>query len=143
MCTQVDMERIRDGRRARRSRRSATSASSIRAWAFRASSASTGRSRPRAFAPFARPRRMSFIAPRRWATQLTLANGNLLSERATGWEAGVGYAAATGARCARAIFLPQVNRPIAALTTNPNSSPILLHARESRPDREPRRLAGL
>ena len=57
--------------------------------------------------------------------ELTLANGDLKSERATGWEAGVATQHAWGAVRA-SYFLTQVNRPIAALTTNPNSSPILL-----------------
>ncbi len=57
--------------------------------------------------------------------QLTLANGNLLSERATGWEAGVATQRNWGTVRA-SYFLTEVNRPIAALTVNPNSSPILL-----------------
>jgi outer membrane receptor protein involved in Fe transport len=57
--------------------------------------------------------------------ELTLANGNLKSERATGWEAGLATHQQWGAIRA-SYFLTQVNRPIAALTTNPNSSPILL-----------------
>jgi outer membrane receptor protein involved in Fe transport len=57
--------------------------------------------------------------------QLTLANGNLLSERATGWEAGLAAERSWGS-FRSSYFLTQVNRPIAALTTNPTSSPILL-----------------
>jgi outer membrane receptor protein involved in Fe transport len=57
--------------------------------------------------------------------ELTLANGSLTSERATGWEAGLATHQPWGAIRA-SYFLTQVNRPIAALTTNPNSSPILL-----------------
>ncbi len=57
--------------------------------------------------------------------QLTLANGNLLSERATGWEAGVATQRNWGTVRA-SYFLTQVNRPIVALTENPSSSPILL-----------------
>jgi outer membrane receptor protein involved in Fe transport len=57
--------------------------------------------------------------------QLTLANGNLLSERATGWEAGIATQRNWGTVRA-SYFLTEVNRPIAALTVNPNSSPILL-----------------
>lgn len=57
--------------------------------------------------------------------QLTLANGSLLSERATGWEAGVATQRSWGTVRA-SYFLTQVNRPIAALTKNPSSSPILL-----------------
>ena len=56
------------GCRPPRSRRSATSASSIRASASRASSLTIGPSRPRASAPFARPRPTNSTAPRRSAT---------------------------------------------------------------------------
>ena len=56
--------------------------------------------------------------------ELTLANGNLKSERATGWETGLATHYNWGAIRA-SYFLTEVNRPIAALTTNPNSSPIL------------------
>ena len=57
--------------------------------------------------------------------QLTLANNNLLSERATGWETGLASQRPWGAIRA-SYFLTQVNRPITAYTINPNSSPILL-----------------
>jgi outer membrane receptor protein involved in Fe transport len=57
--------------------------------------------------------------------QLTLPNGNLLSERATGWEAGLAAERSWGS-IRSSYFLTQVNRPIAALTINPNSSPIRL-----------------
>jgi outer membrane receptor protein involved in Fe transport len=57
--------------------------------------------------------------------QLTLANGNLLSERATGWEAGVATQQRWGSVRA-SYFLTEVNRPITAVITNPNSSPIQL-----------------
>jgi outer membrane receptor protein involved in Fe transport len=57
--------------------------------------------------------------------QLTLPNGNLLSERATGWEAGLAAQRSWGS-IRTSYFLTQVNRPIAALTINPTSSPILL-----------------
>jgi outer membrane receptor protein involved in Fe transport len=57
--------------------------------------------------------------------KLTLANSNLLSERATGWEAGLATQRNWGTVRA-SYFLTQVNRPIVALTENPNSSPILL-----------------
>jgi outer membrane receptor protein involved in Fe transport len=56
---------------------------------------------------------------------LTVPNFNLLSERATGWEAGL----ATERRwitVRASYFLTQVNRPITALTIDPASSPILL-----------------
>jgi outer membrane receptor protein involved in Fe transport len=57
--------------------------------------------------------------------QLTLANNSLLSERATGWEAGVASQRSWGVIRA-SYFLTEVNRPIAAFTINPSSSPILL-----------------
>jgi outer membrane receptor protein involved in Fe transport len=57
--------------------------------------------------------------------KLTKPNGNLLSERATGWEAGVTTSHPWGTIRA-SYFLTQVNRPITALTINPDSSPILL-----------------
>ena len=57
--------------------------------------------------------------------KLTLPNGTLLSERATGWEAGVATERNWGTVRA-SYFLTQVNRPIVAVTTNPTSSPILL-----------------
>ena len=57
--------------------------------------------------------------------QLTLPNTSLLSERATGWETGVTTAYGWGSVRA-SYFLTQVNRPIAAVTVNPTSSPILL-----------------
>jgi len=57
--------------------------------------------------------------------KLTLPNGNLLSERATGWETGIASEWHWGT-VRSSYFLTQVNRPIVAVTTNPNSSPILL-----------------
>ena len=57
--------------------------------------------------------------------QLTLPNNNLLSERATGWEAGLASQRPWGVIRA-SYFLTEVNRPITAFTINPNSSPILL-----------------
>lgn len=57
--------------------------------------------------------------------KLTLPNGGLESERATGWEAGGAHASRWGMLRA-SYFLTQVNRPIVAVTTNANSSPILL-----------------
>jgi outer membrane receptor protein involved in Fe transport len=56
---------------------------------------------------------------------LTKPNFNLLSERATGWETGVSTEWHWGT-IRSSYFLTQVNRPIAALTINPTSSPILL-----------------
>ncbi|HEY2468603.1 MAG TPA: TonB-dependent receptor [Terracidiphilus sp.] len=57
--------------------------------------------------------------------KLTLPNSSLLSERATGWEAGVASEWRWGT-VRTSYFDTQVNRPIVAVTTNPNSSPILL-----------------
>lgn len=57
--------------------------------------------------------------------QLTKPNGSLLSERATGWEAGVASQWHWGT-VRSSYFLTQINRPIAAVTINPKSSPILL-----------------
>jgi outer membrane receptor protein involved in Fe transport len=57
--------------------------------------------------------------------KLTNPNGNLLSERATGWETGVATEWRWGS-VRSSYFLTQVNRPIVAVTVNPTSSPILL-----------------
>jgi outer membrane receptor protein involved in Fe transport len=57
--------------------------------------------------------------------KLTNPNGNLLSERATGWETGVATEWNWGT-IRSSYFLTQVNRPIVAVTVNPTSSPILL-----------------
>jgi outer membrane receptor protein involved in Fe transport len=57
--------------------------------------------------------------------KLTLPNGSLLSERATGWETGVAYQRPWGA-IRSSYFFTEVNRPIVAVTISPNSSPILL-----------------
>jgi outer membrane receptor protein involved in Fe transport len=57
--------------------------------------------------------------------ELTLPNNSLLSERATGWEAGVASQRTWGILRA-SYFLTQVNRPITAFTINATSSPILL-----------------
>jgi outer membrane receptor protein involved in Fe transport len=57
--------------------------------------------------------------------KLTLPNPSLLSERATGWETGVAGQWRWGT-IRTSYFDTQVNRPIVAVTTNPNSSPILL-----------------
>lgn len=57
--------------------------------------------------------------------ELTKPNNYLLSERSTGWEAGLATQRRWGTVRA-SYFLTQVNRPIAAFTINPNSSPILL-----------------
>jgi outer membrane receptor protein involved in Fe transport len=58
-------------------------------------------------------------------SKLTLPNSSLLSERATGWEMGVASEWRWGT-IRTSYFDTQVNRPIVAVTTNPNSSPILL-----------------
>jgi outer membrane receptor protein involved in Fe transport len=57
--------------------------------------------------------------------QLTLPNGLLRSERATGWETGVASEWAWGT-IRTSYFLTQVNRPITAVFTNQTSSPMLL-----------------
>jgi outer membrane receptor protein involved in Fe transport len=51
-------------------------------------------------------------------SQLTLPNGNLLSERATGWETGVATERRWGSIRA-SYFLTQVNRPITAVASSP------------------------
>jgi len=58
-------------------------------------------------------------------SKLTLPNSSLLSERATGWEMGVASEWRWGT-IRTSYFDTQVNRPIVAVTTNPNSLPILL-----------------
>ncbi len=57
--------------------------------------------------------------------KLTNPNGNLLSERATGWETGIATQWNWGT-IRSSYFLTQVNRPIAAVTTCATCSPILL-----------------
>jgi outer membrane receptor protein involved in Fe transport len=57
--------------------------------------------------------------------QLTVPSSNLLSERATGWETGVATEWHWGT-IRTSYFLTEVNRPITAVTVNPDSSPILL-----------------
>jgi outer membrane receptor protein involved in Fe transport len=61
-------------------------------------------------------------------SQLTLPNGSLLSERATGWEAGIAAERSWGS-IRSSYFLTQVNRPIVAVTTCATCSPILLMRR--------------
>ncbi|MGO9324432.1 MAG: TonB-dependent receptor [Terracidiphilus sp.] len=61
-------------------------------------------------------------------SQLTLPNGSLLSERATGWEAGIAAERSWGS-IRSSYFLTQVNRPIVAITTCATCSPILLMRR--------------
>ena len=57
--------------------------------------------------------------------ELTLPNGSLLSERASGWETGAAAEWHWGS-VRTSYFLTEVNRPITAVTTNGQSSPILL-----------------
>ena len=57
--------------------------------------------------------------------QLTRPNPSLQTERATGWEAGLASQWHWGT-IRGSYFLTQINRPISAVTINPNSSPILL-----------------
>jgi outer membrane receptor protein involved in Fe transport len=57
--------------------------------------------------------------------QLTLPNGLLKSERATGWETGLASQWNWGT-IRGSWFDTEINRPISAVTINPNSSPILL-----------------
>jgi outer membrane receptor protein involved in Fe transport len=57
--------------------------------------------------------------------ELTKANGSLRSERATGWETGIAMQRAWG-EVRASWFDTQINRPISAVTIDPDSSPILL-----------------
>ena len=75
-------------------------------------------------------------------SELTLPNGSLLSERATGWEAGIAAERSWGS-IRSSYFLTQVNRPIVAVTTCATVHADSAHARKSRPDREPRHLSRL
>jgi outer membrane receptor protein involved in Fe transport len=78
-----------------------------------------------AFRAFRAPSPNELYRSTQVGNELTTPNGNLLSERATGWEVGLATERPWGA--ARiSYFLTQVNRPIVAVTINPNSSPILL-----------------
>ena len=78
-----------------------------------------------AFRAFRAPSPNELYRTTQVGNQLTTPNGNLLSERATGWEAGIATEHHWGTVRA-SYFLTQVNRPIVAVTINPNSSPILL-----------------
>ncbi len=78
-----------------------------------------------AFRAFRAPSPNELYRATQVGNQLTRPNGNLLSERATGWEAGIATERHWGTVRA-SYFLTQVNRPIVAVTINPNSSPILL-----------------
>ena len=78
-----------------------------------------------AFRAFRAPTPSELYRSTQVGNKLTLPNGTLLSERATGWETGIAAEHRWGTVRAT-YFLTQVNRPIVALTTNPASSPILL-----------------
>jgi outer membrane receptor protein involved in Fe transport len=78
-----------------------------------------------AFRAFRAPSPNELYRTTQVGNQLTLPNGNLLSERATGWETGLATEQHWGTVRA-SYFLTQVNRPIVAVTINPTSSPILL-----------------
>jgi len=78
-----------------------------------------------AFRAFRAPSPNELYRSTQVGNELTTPNGNLLSERATGWEAGIATERHWGTVRA-SYFLTQVNRPIVAVTINPNSSPILL-----------------
>jgi outer membrane receptor protein involved in Fe transport len=78
-----------------------------------------------AFRAFRAPSPNELYRTTQVGNQLTTPNGNLLSERATGWEAGIATERHWGT-VRTSYFLTQVNRPIVAVTINPNSSPVLL-----------------
>jgi outer membrane receptor protein involved in Fe transport len=78
-----------------------------------------------AFRAFRAPSPNELYRTTQVGNQLTLPNGNLLSERATGWETGLATERRWGT-VRSSYFLTQVNRPIVAVTINPTSSPILL-----------------
>jgi outer membrane receptor protein involved in Fe transport len=77
------------------------------------------------FRAFRAPTPSEFYRSTQVGNKLTLPNAALGSERATGWEAGLASKWRWGT-IRTSYFLTQVNRPIVAVTTNPNSSPILL-----------------
>ncbi|MGA2652010.1 MAG: TonB-dependent receptor [Terracidiphilus sp.] len=78
-----------------------------------------------AFRAFRAPSPNELYRSTQVGNELTTPNGNLLSERATGWETGIATERHWGTVRA-SYFLTQVNRPIVAVTINPTSSPILL-----------------
>jgi outer membrane receptor protein involved in Fe transport len=78
-----------------------------------------------AFRAFRAPTPNELYRSTQVGNELTLPNGNLLSERATGWETGVAMQWHWGS-IRSSYFLTEVNRPIDAVTTNPTSSPIRL-----------------
>lgn len=78
-----------------------------------------------AFRAFRAPSPNELYRTTQVGNMLTLPNFNLLSERATGWETGLGTEWHWGT-IRTSYFVAQVNRPIAAFTIDPTSSPILL-----------------
>jgi outer membrane receptor protein involved in Fe transport len=78
-----------------------------------------------AFRAFRAPTPSELYRNTQVGNKLTLANGALLSERATGWETGAASEHKWGT-IRISYFLTQVNRPITAVTINSSSSPILL-----------------
>ncbi len=85
----------------------------------------TGRSRRRDSGLSARPRPANCTARPRWATSspspTACSRASALQDGRPGW-----LRNGAGARFAGSYFLTQINRPISAVTVNPNSSPILL-----------------
>ena len=140
-ATQIAMDRINLVADRHSAAAAMTSASSIRASASRASSATLGVSAS-GFRAFRAPTPSELYRSTQVGNQLTLANGSLLSERATGWEAGIAAERSWGS-IRSSYFLTEVNRPIAAVTIYATSFAHPAHAREPWPDREPRRLSRL
>ena len=99
--------------------------SSIPAWVFRARLGSHWALSASGFRAFRAPTPSELYRSTQVGNKLTLPNPSLLSERATGWETGVASQWRWGT-IRTSYFVTQVNRPIVAVTTNPNSSPILL-----------------
>ncbi len=88
----------------------------------------------RGFGAFRAPTPSELYRSTQVGNKLTLPSGNLLSERATGCRGSRPRRPRSWGSIRSSYFLTQVNRPIAALTTNPTSSPILLTREKSRPD---------
>ena len=105
-----------------RSLRSSTSASSIPASASRASFWNHWAVSASGFRAFRAPTPNELYRSTQVGNKLTKPNGNLLSERATGWETGLATEARWGTVRA-SYFLTQVNRPITAVTINPTPRP--------------------
>jgi outer membrane receptor protein involved in Fe transport len=78
-----------------------------------------------AFRAFRAPTPSELYRSTQVGNQLTKPNGSLQAERATGWETGLALAR-NWCQLRAAWFSTQINRPISAVTVNPNSSPILL-----------------